>query len=207
MDDITQFLKPKSQDEILQSVLQITDANEQFRIGVFKLKNKEIIELALSNNANPNSYTYTDIDDKDIIKTILTYSKHNFKINGLIYKAISFNLEKGIIDLLKTNKLDPNERYGIILPWSIGFCLHNLTNYLLRSNEFIISYALKDDVIDSLNVAIIKKDNDFILKLFENKKLLRINILSSNSLQKMINICKDCNNIEIMNFLENKLNI
>lgn len=86
MDDITQFLKPKSQDEILQSVLQITDANEQFRIGVFKLKNKEIIELALSNNANPNSYTYTDIDDKDIIKTILTYSKHNFKINGLYIK-------------------------------------------------------------------------------------------------------------------------
>lgn len=164
MTGINNILKPKSQDEVIKSALEIENADELLRLSIFKLgENSDLTKIALDRGANPNTIgDLSKVKNPQIIKMILEHPDTKLSMNSLVFQATKLNLENEIIKLIKDKKLDPTSKNSILFVWAVGMCDPKLVDFLLNVVK-IDPTVDKESVTEALAVSIARG------KMYEDK--------------------------------------
>lgn len=190
------YLKPKSKDEILKNVLSIEDPDKLLNIAVNKVKDPQVVKIAIEKGADLNKLIADNIIDPEILRTILTTpSEYKFIASNIIYKSLKFKLEKEIIALLKSNRLDISSKRGKILYWAIGFTLENLVKEILKNSKGDI-LSTEDSLVEALCVAIARGNYNIVKMLLDDKR-----IDPSISDNRLLNVAIEFNNKKVKELL------
>jgi len=169
-ESLSNILKPKTQDEVIEAAIRMEDPNELLRIAVEKLNNNELVKIAISRGADPNKISgdVSKINNPQIIKTLLTDPKTKISVGSLVYKALKDGFEDEIIKLLKDKKLDPSQKNSIMVVWSVGHAREKVTATLLKDKRIDFD-SEKESIAEAVAVAI-ARGNTTILKMLLNDK-------------------------------------
>lgn len=196
---IGDILKPKTQNEIEHQALKISDPNELLSIAINKLKNINIVKIALSRQADVNRISSVDINDINMIKTLINDSEGVLQPSGLIYKALKLNLQDDIIKLIEDSRLNPAQRNCNVLIWSLGFGLSKITNYLLNETSFNYDFNKDaDSLAEALSISIARGKNEVLKIVLQDKR-----IDPSKDCNKPIKVAAQFGNLQAVKMLLN----
>ncbi len=170
VENIGNILRPKDQEEVFKSALEIKDPDKLLRIAIEQIKSNELVKIAIERGANVNDVNVEHVKSAETLGIILQNINKEIPPNKIIYKALKLGLEKEIIDLINNELLSPIKLKLKLVTWSIGFARNKVLDVILKNKEVKSHFKMeRESLAEALAIAIARENMETVNKILDTK--------------------------------------